>query len=140
MAFLGRNDMPQGEFWHRGRGLNRPAAMAARIYGRPLAATEAFTHMRAHWSACPAALKPDADAAFCDGINHFVWHTFTASPREFGKPGIEYFAGTHLNPNVTWWEQAGAFVAYLGIDPDAIDPPRPESSGSDRADTSKEPS
>ncbi|MFH1268198.1 MAG: glycosyl hydrolase [Planctomycetota bacterium] len=113
LAFLGRNDMPQGEFWHLGRAMNRPPAMAAHIYGKPLAATEAFTHMRPHWSAYPAALKGDADAAFADGVNHFVWHTFSASPPEFGKPGIEYFAGTHLNPNVTWWKQAGPLVTYL---------------------------
>ncbi|MCX8036267.1 MAG: glycosyl hydrolase [Candidatus Sumerlaeia bacterium] len=122
LAFLGRNDMPQGEFWHAGMGadrwvparaFNRPVAMAAHIYGRPLAAAEAFTNMVRHWSECPATLKPEADAAFCDGINHFIWHTFSASPPEFGKPGIEYFAGTHLNPNVTWWEQAGAFLTYL---------------------------
>ena len=69
--------------------------------------------MQRHWSAYPAALKPDADRAFCDGANHFIWHTFTASPPEFGKPGIEYFAGTHINPNVTWWNQAGPFLAYL---------------------------
>jgi hypothetical protein len=113
LAFLGHNDMPQGEFWHLGRAFNRPPAMAAHIYGLPLAAAEAFTHMRPHWSAYPAVLKRDADAAFCDGVNHFIWHTFSASPEEFGKPGIVYFAGTHLNPNVTWWEQAGAFLAYL---------------------------
>lgn len=113
LAFLGRNDMPQGEFWHPGRAMNRPAAMASHLYGLPRAATEAFTHMRPHWTAYPAALKPDADAAFCDGINHFIWHTFTASPPEFGKPGIEYFAGSHLNPNVTWWEQSRAFLNYL---------------------------
>jgi hypothetical protein len=113
LAFLGRNDMPQGEFWHLGRSFNRPPAMAAHIYGLPLAAAEAFTHMRPHWSGYPAVLKRDADAAFCDGVNHFIWHTFSASPEEFGKPGIVYFAGTHLNPNVTWWEQAGAFLAYL---------------------------
>ena len=113
LAFLGRNDMPQGEFWNPWRGFNRPVAMAAHIYGRPLAAAEAFTHMRPHWTVYPALLKPLADAAFCDGINHFVWHTFTASPEQFGRPGIEYFAGSHLNPNVTWWEQAGAFLAYL---------------------------
>ncbi len=113
LAFLGRNDMPQGEFWHLGRSFNRPVAMAAHVYGLPLAAAEAFTHMRGHWSAWPAVLKPDADAAFCDGINHFIWHTFSASPAEFGKPGIEYFAGTHFNPNVTWWGQAGPLVTYL---------------------------
>ncbi|MBN1418995.1 MAG: hypothetical protein JXP34_09480 [Planctomycetes bacterium] len=113
LAFLGRNDIPQGEFWHLGRAFNRPAAMAAHIYGRPFAAAEAFTHMAPHWSAYPAALKRDADAAFCDGINFFIWHTFTASPPEFGKPGIEYFAGTHINPNVTWFEAAGDFVDYL---------------------------
>jgi hypothetical protein len=121
LAFLGRNDMPQGEFWFTGvppsknpRDLNRPQAMAAHIYGKPLAASEAFTHMVQHWSAYPAVLKPFADSAFCDGVNQFVGHTFTASPAEFGKPGIEYFAGTHINRNVTWFPQAGAFLTYLG--------------------------
>jgi len=45
LAFLGRNDMPQGEFWFPGRGkmgrppdMNRPAAMAAHIHGLRLAA------------------------------------------------------------------------------------------------------
>jgi len=118
LAFWGRNDVPQGEFWWGGkpapdRSNARLAAMAAHVYGRPLASIEAFTHMRPHWSAYPAALKPGADAAFCDGINRFIWHTFSASPAEFGKPGIVYFAGSHLNPNVTWWEQAGGFLAYL---------------------------
>jgi hypothetical protein len=119
LAFWGRNDMPQGEFWWPGkptigRSNGRQAAMAAHIYGRPLASIEAFTHMVPHWSAYPAALKPGADAAFCDGINRFIWHTFSASPPEFGKPGIVYFAGTHLNPNVTWWAHASAPLSYLG--------------------------
>ncbi|MCX7818619.1 MAG: glycosyl hydrolase [Kiritimatiellae bacterium] len=120
LAFLGRTDMPQGEFWFTGgRAIgrppefNRPAAMAAHIYGRPLAAAEAFTHMVQHWSEHPAALKPLADIAFCDGINHLIWHTFTASPPEFGLPGVEYFAGSHLNPNVTWWPFARPFIEYL---------------------------
>jgi len=116
LAFWGRNDMPQGEFWMHTRAAQtncRRTAMAAHIYGRPLAAAESFTSMDGHWVEWPALLKPRADAALIDGINHFVWHTFDASPEEFGKPGIVYFAGSHLNPNVTWWEQAGAFLAYL---------------------------
>ncbi len=119
LAFLGRNDMPQGEFWFTGypikrrQEMNRPPAMTAHVYGKRLAATEAFTHMTRHWSAYPAALKPFADAAFCDGINQFIWHTFTCSPPEFGKPGSEYFAGTHINRNVTWFPLAGPFLGYL---------------------------
>ncbi|MFA5192370.1 MAG: glycosyl hydrolase [Verrucomicrobiia bacterium] len=118
-AFLGRTDTPQGEFWYTGspikrrQDMNRPQAMAAHIYGKRLAASEAFTHMVQHWSAYPAVLKPFGDIAFCDGVNQFIWHTFTASPAEFGKPGIEYFAGTHLNPNVTWFPQSKAFLTYL---------------------------
>ena len=114
LAFLARTDMPQGEFWWPRRSMNRPAAMTAHTYGKRLAATEAFTHMEPHWSTYPATLKPRADAAFCGGINHFIWHTFTASPPELGMPGSEYFAGTHINPNVTWFPQAGPFVTYLG--------------------------
>jgi hypothetical protein len=30
-----------------------------------------------------------------------------------GLPGQEYFAGTHVNPRVTWWNESGAFIDYL---------------------------
>jgi hypothetical protein len=113
LAFLARNDMPQGEFWYRGRHMNRPPAMTSHIYGLRLAAVEAFTHMIAHWSAFPAGLKVDADKAFVDGANQFIWHTFTLSLPEWGVPGSEYFAGTHINPRITWWHDAPAFLAYL---------------------------
>jgi hypothetical protein len=42
-----------------------------------------------------------------------VWHQFTSSPASAGLPGNEYFAGTHLNPQVTWWAQADDFLRYL---------------------------
>jgi len=51
LAFLARNDMPQGEFWFtvdpikRRQDMNRPQAMVAHTYGKRLAAAEAFTHM-----------------------------------------------------------------------------------------------
>ena len=30
-----------------------------------------------------------------------------------GTPGQQYFAGTHLNPKVTWWEKSGPFFSYI---------------------------
>ena len=30
-----------------------------------------------------------------------------------GLPGQEYFAGTHVNPRVTWWDESGPFIDYL---------------------------
>jgi len=120
LTFWGANDMPQGEFWcsnsnDLGTKSNmRYAAMAGHIYGHPLIAVEAFTHMGRHWTKYPAYLKPFADLNLIDGANFFIWHTFTASPPEVGKPGYEYFAGTHINTNVTWWNEAGSFFGYLG--------------------------
>ncbi len=119
LAFLGVNDMPQGENWpvapshHTDAYHNRAAANAAHIYGLPRASAETFTHMDYHYSMWPEKLKKVADDAFVDGINHIVWHTFTCSPKAFGQPGIEYFAGTHINRNVTWFEESRAFLAYL---------------------------
>ncbi len=82
-------------------------------YLRPAAGgDEAFTHMQTHWSVYPAVLAVRGRRLLRRG-NHFIWHTFSASPPEFGKPGIEYFAGTHINPNMTWSAQSGAFLAYL---------------------------
>ncbi|MGN0833039.1 MAG: glycosyl hydrolase [Kiritimatiellia bacterium] len=122
------NDFPQGEFWPlaenctapeaghanaNGRFFIRAPVLAARRFGRPIVSMEAFTHMHRHWTADPAFLKPLADMAYADGVNRLVWHTFTCSPVRFGVPGAEYFAGTHINRNVTWHREAGAFVGYL---------------------------
>ncbi|OAM89784.1 glycosyl hydrolase [Termitidicoccus mucosus] len=118
---LGRVSRPMGEFWQDNyrfvqNGQNQVGKMiatAAHVYGKRTASAEAFTTF-AHWSDDPAALKPTADRAFCEGINRFVFHTSTATRPEDGKPGYEYGAGTHFNPNITWWNQAGAFLDYIG--------------------------
>ncbi|MDD2598697.1 MAG: glycosyl hydrolase [Kiritimatiellae bacterium] len=120
MTFLARNDTPQGEFWYtgaegyKGRQMSRPPAMVAHTYGKRIAAAEAFTHMVRHWTPYPALLKRCSDESFIDGVNHLIWHTFTCSPKRLGLPGSEYFAGTHINPNVTWFEQSKPFITYLG--------------------------
>jgi len=54
------------------------------------------------------------DHEFCAGLNMIFVHTFTNSPKEMGIPGQEYFAGTHFNPQVTWWDQSQAFIDYMG--------------------------
>ena len=127
LAFLAANDVPQGEFWpceEKGldgsghavryvRTLDRAVASAAHIYDLPIAAAEAFTHVNRHWSVDPAFLKPVGDQVFANGINRFVWHTYTTSPRRFGCPGLEYFAGSHINRNVTWHDDLAPMIRYL---------------------------
>ncbi|MBD3384678.1 glycoside hydrolase family 2, partial [candidate division KSB1 bacterium] len=119
---LGRNDIPMGEFWarsqtHRIRDQDRlfgkQAASAAHIYGKKLVNAEGFTTIGPQWQKDPWDLKPVADRVFCEGVNRIFFHQFSCSPPDFGKPGFESFAGTHINPNVTWWEKAPAWTGYL---------------------------
>ncbi len=121
---LGRVDLPFGEFWTETDlpdGRNEPwermfgkqAASAAHIYGLPYAAAEALTVIQKHWEHSPFQLKKTVDQAFCSGVNRLMIHTFTHSPPETRAPGYEYFAGTHFNPQITWWDQAHAFTNYI---------------------------
>lgn len=116
------SDFPQGEFWamantHRvsdaARLAVKQSACVAHTNGKRFVAAEGPTSIGPQWERSPAELKTNLDRVFCSGVNRIVWHTFTSSPREFGLPGNEYFAGTHMNPNVTWWQQAGDFTGYL---------------------------
>ena len=126
LDLLAHNDFPQGEFWpltdvnpeakhanKNGRFFQRGIVLSARREGRRIVSMESFTHMHRHYYVDPAVLKPLADIAYADGANRLVWHTFTCSPKKFGVPGAEYFAGSHINRNVTWHDEAGAFVKYL---------------------------
>jgi hypothetical protein len=113
----------QSEFWaqsveHRSSDEDRffikEAASAADIYGIQLVAEEGMTSIGPQWSESLATdLKPTFDQALTEGMNRLVWHQFTSAPKQFGLPGNEYFAGTHLNPNVTWWNQGKSFFLYM---------------------------
>jgi len=116
------SDFPQGEYWARSnthrvsdadRLSVRQSACVAHTNGKRLVAAEGPTSIGPQWERSPEDLKPTIDRILCAGINRLEWHTFTSSPKEFGIPGNEYFAGTHLNPNVTWWPVSGDFVSYL---------------------------
>ncbi|MEI7902286.1 MAG: glycosyl hydrolase, partial [bacterium] len=94
--------------------VGKQTASAAHIYGRKTASAESFTSFQPHWDNGPALLKPIADRAFCEGINRLVFHTMTSQRPQDGKPGYEFGAGTHFNPNVTWWQQvAGPWISYV---------------------------
>lgn len=116
------SDFPQGEFWamantHRikddERLSVRQSACVAHTNGKRFVGAEGPTSIGPQWERSSMDLKGNIDRVFCSGVNRIVWHTFTSSPKEFGQPGNEYFAGTHLNPNVTWWKQSKDFISYL---------------------------
>lgn len=122
LQVMGTNDVPMGEFWaragtHRVKESQRlsvkQGASAAHIYGKRFMSAEGPTSIGPQWERSPSDLKGVIDRIFSSGVNRLVWHTFTSSPKEFGVPGNEYFAGTHLNTNTTWWDRAGALTGYL---------------------------
>jgi len=120
---LGWDDAPMSEFWawswtHRIGDENRffvkQPASAAHTYGRQFVLAEGFTTIRPHWQEkLWDNLKPAFDKALCEGLNVLVWHAFVCSPESEGLPGQQYFAGTHLNPNVTWWDKSAPFFSYI---------------------------
>ena len=119
---LGNSDIVMGEFWapspHRPRPVNRffikQSSSVAHIYGKKYVGAESFTTIGPHWNdVLWKSQKPSMDHEFCSGLNMIFFHTFTCSPKEMGIPGQEYFAGTHVNPQVTWWEYSDAFIDYI---------------------------
>ena len=116
---LGRCAVPMGEFWQSptwrekdDQNTNgKQTACAAHLYGKRVAAAEAFASFW-HWVDSPATLKPTADRAFCEGFNQLVIYS-TATRSDEGTPGTEFIAGTHFNRRVTWWNQARPFCDYI---------------------------
>ncbi|KQS30617.1 glycosyl hydrolase [Dyadobacter sp. Leaf189] len=118
----GHSEIMMSEFWspspHRARPVDRffvkQAGSAAKIFNKKLVGAESFTTIGPHWNDVMwSDMKPSADHEFCAGLNLVYLHTFTASPKAMGLPGQEYFAGTHFNPNVTWWNHSTEFIKYL---------------------------
>ncbi len=118
----GRSELMMSEFWspspHRPDADNRffvkQASSAAHTYGKRLVGAEGFTTIGPHWNDIPwLHMKSGFDNEVCAGFNILFVHTFTSSPPEMGMPGQEYFAGTHFNPQITWWDESTAFIDYM---------------------------
>jgi hypothetical protein len=120
---LGWDDAPMSEYWawsweHRIGDANRffvkQPASAAHTYGHKYVFSEGFTTIGPNWQEkIRDNLKPAFDKALCEGMNMLVWHAFVCSPEDTGVPGQQYFAGTHLNPKVTWWAKSAPFFGYI---------------------------
>ncbi|MBR6734229.1 MAG: glycoside hydrolase [Kiritimatiellae bacterium] len=120
IANYAHSDIAMSEFWLpdpprvEPRWYVKQAAAAAHVYGKAIVGAESFTSIGPQWDDCLwRSQKRGFDHEVCAGLNRVYLHTFTSSPKSMGVPGQEYFAGTHINPRVTWWGESDAFFGYL---------------------------
>ncbi len=118
-------DIPMCEFWQPMTdgfvGSNnfkpiKPAASAARLYGKPRLAAEAFTSFSLTWDEHLSMLKEVANVNSIDGVTHMVFHTYTHNPQQpFLPPGTSFGSaiGTPFLRGQTWWKHMPEFNIYL---------------------------
>ncbi len=118
-------DVPMCEFWQpRSEDFVgsfdfkpvKPCVSAARLYGKPRVAAEAFTSFALTWNEHPGMLKDIANMHFAEGVTHLVFHTYTHNPRtDFLPPGTAFGSGigTPFLRGQTWWRHMPEFVNYL---------------------------
>lgn len=119
-------DVPMCEFWQPFTegyvgSLNfkpiKPTASAARLYGKPRVAAEAFTSFSHTWDEHWIMLKEVANLHLTEGVTHLVYHTYTHNPQRpflppgtsFGGPGI----GTPFLRGQTWWKYMPVINEYF---------------------------
>lgn len=110
--------IPAGEFWV-GRddlGNLNGAVSAARIYGKPIAAAEAFTATwDRNWNFYPAFGKQWGDRAWVAGVNQFFFHRFAHQANTHVMPGMTMNRwGSHFDRTQPWWDEGGkAWFTYM---------------------------
>ncbi|MDR3267502.1 MAG: hypothetical protein LBT83_00320 [Tannerella sp.] len=118
-------DVPMCEFWQPFSdtyvgALNfkpvKPTASAARLYGKPRVAAEAFTSFSLTWDEHLSMLKEVNNVKAVEGVTHQVFHTYTHNPQKpFLPPGTSFGSGigTPFLRGQTWWKHVPEFVACL---------------------------
>lgn len=118
-------DVPMCEFWQpRSEAYVgsfdfkpvKPCVSAARMYGKPRVAAEAFTSFDLTWNEHPGWLKSIADLHLAEGVTHLVFHTYTHNPRtDWLPPGTSFGSGigTPFLRGQTWWPHMREFTTYL---------------------------
>jgi hypothetical protein len=125
MEFFKFADVPMCEFWQP-MGDNfvgsinfkpiKPTTSAARMYGKPRVAAEAFTSMQLTWDEHFEMLREAANCNSAEGVSHYVFHTYTHNPQTpFIPPGSSFGAGigTPFLRGQTWWPYMPEFTSYL---------------------------
>ncbi|MDR0698353.1 MAG: hypothetical protein LBG28_03890 [Tannerella sp.] len=125
MEYYKHADVPMCEFWHPIQesfvgSLNfkpiKPAASAARLYGKPRVAAEAFTSFNLTWDEHLSMLKEVANHNCIEGVTHLVFHTYTHNPHtDWLPPGTSFGSGigTPFLRGQTWWKYMPEFTTYL---------------------------
>ena len=125
MEYFKFADVPMCEFWQPLAdnfvgSLNfkpiKPTASAARLYGKPRVAAEAFTSFALTWDEHFEMLKEVANVNSIQGVSHYVFHTYTHNPQTpFLPPGTSFGSGigTPFLRGQTWWGYMPDFTDYL---------------------------
>jgi hypothetical protein len=99
----------QDYWYHSMKGL----ASVANTYGKTRVGAEAFTGSRG-WVDHPYLIKGMGDEAFCQGINHYVYHLSAHQAYEHMIPGLTHKRwGQHINRNQTWWNLSKPYFEYV---------------------------
>ncbi len=126
LDYAANSDFTIGEFWterkiidefptfqdywyHSMKGL----ASVANTYGKNRVGAESFTGSRG-WVDHPYMIKGMGDEAYCQGINHYVYHLYAHQAYENMKPGLTHRRwGQHINRNQTWWDLSKPYFKYV---------------------------
>ena len=112
-------DIPMTEFWTDSCTIPpKLAASVAHTNGRKLVGAESFTARTpcSRWVNDPFSIKAQGDAAWCGGVNRFIFHRYAhqpwVNPTRF--PGMTMGQwGMHFERTTTWWEQSTAWLTYI---------------------------
>jgi hypothetical protein len=115
MEYCQHADWVGSEFWVRA-GQNwkpndvRDATAGARIYGKKVHFSEAFTG--GAWQDHPFGLKAMGDHHYTEGVNRMMLHVWNEQYVPTRAPGVPG-AGTPFNHTNTWWKAGQAWRDYM---------------------------
>lgn len=94
----------------------KPAASAARIYGKPRVSAEAFTSFELTWDEHWQMWREIANFNMAEGVTHLVFHTYTHNPQvDFLPPGTSFAnkIGSPMLRGQTWWKHMPELTTYF---------------------------